>query len=118
MFDKTCTDIFEHTPKIFRKFGLLCYIQLQNHTGYSLALASFLEALRPYFSWKAKHRNTSVVVAFLFAPLRVRMINRAEKSVEIGKDLPEKLDMLAGNYSVASQIKSNNMQRIASKSQD
>jgi len=46
------------------------------------------------------------------------MINRAEKSVEIGKDLPEKLDMLAGNYSVASQIKSNNMQRIASKSQD
>ena len=41
---------------------------------------------------------------------------RAADSVEIGKGLPGKSYMLAGNLSAASQVKSCNKPRIASKS--
>ena len=46
------------------------------------------------------------------------VVPRAEKIVEIGKELPGKSYMLAGNLSAASQAKSNNTLRIASKPQN
>jgi len=38
--------------------------------------------------------------------------------VEIGKELPRKAYMLVGNYSAASQVKSNNTPRIVRKPQN
>jgi len=52
----------------------------------------------------------SLSIVFLY------VATRAAESVEIGKELPGKSYMLAGNYHSTIQVKSSNTPRIVSKS--